>query len=81
MKASLEEMLKSHVEKSSNKSKEEDVMRSVRSNSSRHKVAASESALMKAVVQHPVFMADPFAALEKHLQQTIVAANSNDLKR
>ena len=67
-------MLKSY-EKSTAKSSEAEENIKLKHNAGRHKVAASEGALMKAVLEHPTFKENPFAALTAHLQQTIVDKN------
>ena len=73
-KISLEDMLKTYEKSTSKKTSEAEKI-GLRHNASRHKVAASEGALMKAVLEHPTFIEDPFAALTTHLQQTIVNKN------
>ena len=37
----------------------------------RQKLVADETSHMKAVLAHPAFIADPFAALQEHLQNTV----------
>ena len=41
------------------------------SNKTKQKVAGSEIKLLRAVHEHPAFKADPFAAIQEHLKNTL----------
>jgi hypothetical protein len=43
----------------------------IKTNKSKTRVAASEIKLLHQVHEHPAFQADPFAALQEHLQNTM----------
>ena len=44
----------------------------------RQKLVAEETAHMKAVLEHPAFVADPFAALQQHIANTVGGPNSRE---
>ena len=74
IKASLEELLASH-EKRAKQQKEETTQATVGSLTSkkRQKLVAEETLHIQQVLEHPSFVADPFAALQSHLRNTVDA--------
>jgi hypothetical protein len=50
------------------------------SSKKRQKLVAEETAHMQQVIQHPAFVADPFAALQEHLHNTIGAGKADRAK-
>ncbi|DAZ97122.1 TPA: hypothetical protein N0F65_010445 [Lagenidium giganteum] len=47
----------------------------------RQKLAVRELGHLKAVHTHPSFQGDPFAAIQMHLQNTVVQANAENVKK
>ena len=43
----------------------------------RQKLVAEETAHMQQVLEHPAFVADPFAALQEHIKNTVTAQAEN----
>ncbi|KAL6013365.1 hypothetical protein ACLOJK_003862 [Asimina triloba] len=48
---------------------------------SRLKLVEKEGNQLKAVLNHPIFQADPLAAIHKHLENTQPLPESNEVKR
>ena len=44
-------------------------------------LVAEETAHMQQVIQHPAFLADPFAALQEHLKNTVGQPSKKAEKR
>ena len=44
----------------------------------RQKLVADETAHLQAVLEHPAFVADPFAALQQHISNTVGGPNSRE---
>ena len=46
----------------------------------RQKMVADETSHLQQVLQHPAFVADPFAALQEHIRNTVGAMHQNEPK-
>ena len=84
MKASLDELLEANEGKhkklkggGSDAAAPSQAMAAVK----RQKVVAEETAHMQQVIQHPAFVADPFAALQEHLKNTVGQHGSKERKK
>jgi excinuclease UvrABC helicase subunit UvrB len=82
MKASLEELLAANEERLSAQHKQEAKSSSAGLTSKkRQKLVAEESQHMIQVLQHPAFVANPFAALQEHLKNTVGAMHMDRSER
>ena len=84
MKASLDELLEANEGKhkklkggGSDAAAPSQAMAAVK----RQKLVAEETAHMQQVIQHPAFVADPFAALQEHLKNTVGQHGSKERKK
>ena len=69
MRSTLDELLEENERKHREQSTDESG--SALTSKKRQKLVADETAHMKQVIQHPAFVADPFAALQEHLKNVI----------
>ena len=78
MKASLEELLSSNEQRlrEQQRADEARLSGSALSSKKRQKLVAEETLHMQQVLEHPAFIADPFAALQEHLRNTVGVPSS-----
>ena len=76
MKASLEELL----EANERMHKASDSSLGSLTSKKRQKLVADETSHMQQVLVHPAFIADPFAALQEHIRNTVGAMHENEPK-
>ena len=83
MRSTLDELLAANEQKHREQATlDDDEAGATMSSKKRQKLVAAETAHMQQVLEHPAFVADPFAALQEHLQNTVGAiADKRDKKK
>jgi len=80
MKASLDELLTAN-ERAHRPGETEPAAGSSLTSKRRQKLVVEETKHMQQVLQHPAFVADPFAALQEHLSNTMAATVAKQRER
>ena len=77
MRSSLEELLAANERQQRDQVAGADQGPSAITSKKRQKLVAEETAHMQQVLEHPAFVADPFAALQEHIKNTVTAQAEN----